>query len=67
MTKFAPPSGPGVRLDAGVESGSVIGPAWDSLLAKLIVTGSDRAQARERSRRALTDDGFTVHTRCIET
>ena len=88
------PSGPGVRVDAGVESGSVIGGQFDSLLAKLIVTGSDRAQALERSRRALAEfqvegmatvlpfhrlvvddpafaateeEGFTVHTRWIET
>ncbi|NED89051.1 acetyl-/propionyl-CoA carboxylase subunit alpha, partial [Streptomyces sp. SID11233] len=33
ITAFEPPSGPGVRLDSGVETGSVIGPAWDSLLA----------------------------------
>ncbi|MER7412872.1 MULTISPECIES: acetyl/propionyl/methylcrotonyl-CoA carboxylase subunit alpha [Streptomyces] len=58
VTTFAPPTGPGVRLDAGVESGSVIGPAWDSLLAKLIVTGSTRRQALERSARAL--DEFEV-------
>ncbi|MFJ5921917.1 acetyl/propionyl/methylcrotonyl-CoA carboxylase subunit alpha [Kitasatospora sp. NPDC092948] len=55
VTLFAPPSGPGVRLDAGVESGSVIGPAWDSLLAKLIVTGADRKQALQRARRALEE------------
>ena len=55
VTKFAPPSGPGVRLDAGVESGSVIGPAWDSLLAKLIVSGATRKQALERARRALAE------------
>ncbi|MFD7733659.1 acetyl/propionyl/methylcrotonyl-CoA carboxylase subunit alpha [Kitasatospora phosalacinea] len=55
VTLFAPPSGPGVRLDAGVESGSVIGPAWDSLLAKLIVTGTDRKQALQRARRALEE------------
>jgi acetyl-CoA/propionyl-CoA carboxylase biotin carboxyl carrier protein len=42
-------------VDAGVESGSVIGGQFDSLLAKLIVTGSDRAQALERSRRALAE------------
>ncbi|MCX4527718.1 MULTISPECIES: biotin carboxylase N-terminal domain-containing protein [unclassified Streptomyces] len=53
VTRFAPPSGPGVRLDAGVESGSVIGPAWDSLLAKLIVTGATREQALQRAARAL--------------
>jgi acetyl-CoA/propionyl-CoA carboxylase biotin carboxyl carrier protein len=58
VTRFAPPSGPGVRLDAGVESGSVIGPAWDSLLAKLIVTGADREQALRRASRALAE--FTI-------
>jgi len=49
------PAGPGVRVDGGVETGSVIGGQFDSLLAKLIVTGSDRAQALERSRRALAE------------
>ncbi|MFF4254904.1 biotin carboxylase N-terminal domain-containing protein [Streptomyces sp. NPDC001663] len=58
VTEFAPPTGPGVRLDAGVESGSVIGPAWDSLLAKLIVTGRTREEALERAARALGE--FTV-------
>ncbi|MFE5032736.1 acetyl/propionyl/methylcrotonyl-CoA carboxylase subunit alpha [Streptomyces sp. NPDC056683] len=58
VTVFEPPSGPGVRLDAGVESGSVIGPAWDSLLAKLVVTGRTRAEALERAARAL--DEFRV-------
>ncbi|MTD54535.1 ATP-grasp domain-containing protein [Amycolatopsis sp. RM579] len=92
VTRFVPPSGPGVRLDSGVESGSVIGPAWDSLLAKLIVHGATRDQALARARRALAEftvegmatalpfhravvtdpafagdrDGFTVHTRWIE-
>ncbi|MFD9359289.1 biotin carboxylase N-terminal domain-containing protein [Streptomyces sp. NPDC060031] len=55
VTKFAPPTGPGVRLDAGVESGSVIGPAWDSLLAKLIITGATREQALQRAARALAE------------
>jgi acetyl-CoA/propionyl-CoA carboxylase biotin carboxyl carrier protein len=55
VTSIAYPAGPGVRVDAGVESGSVIGGQFDSLLAKLIVTGSDRAQALERSRRALAE------------
>ncbi|GHK00644.1 acetyl/propionyl/methylcrotonyl-CoA carboxylase subunit alpha [Streptomyces sp. NPDC003753] len=55
VTTFAPPSGPGVRLDAGVESGSVIGPAWDSLLAKLIVTGRTRKEALQRAARALAE------------
>ncbi|WP_190066563.1 biotin/lipoyl-containing protein, partial [Streptomyces griseocarneus] len=55
VTRFTPPTGPGVRLDAGVESGSVIGPAWDSLLAKLIVTGATREQALQRAARALAE------------
>ena len=55
VTVFRPPSGPGIRLDAGVEAGSVVGQNFDSLLAKLIVTGSDRQQALERSRRALAE------------
>ncbi|MEU6443267.1 biotin carboxylase N-terminal domain-containing protein [Streptomyces sp. NPDC047046] len=55
VTLFAPPSGPGVRLDAGVESGTVIGPAWDSLLAKLVITGRTRKEALERAARALAD------------
>ncbi|MFH8784972.1 acetyl/propionyl/methylcrotonyl-CoA carboxylase subunit alpha [Streptomyces roseoverticillatus] len=58
VTRFEAPTGPGVRLDAGVESGSVIGPAWDSLLAKLIVTGASREQALQRAARALGE--FTV-------
>ncbi|WLQ64521.1 ATP-grasp domain-containing protein [Streptomyces sp. NBC_01201] len=58
VTLFAPPTGPGVRLDAGVETGSVIGPAWDSLLAKLVVTGATREQALQRAARALGE--FTV-------
>ncbi|MFE3586190.1 acetyl/propionyl/methylcrotonyl-CoA carboxylase subunit alpha [Streptomyces niveus] len=53
VSLFSPPTGPGVRLDAGVETGSVIGPAWDSLLAKLIVTGATREQALQRAARAL--------------
>jgi acetyl-CoA/propionyl-CoA carboxylase, biotin carboxylase, biotin carboxyl carrier protein len=55
VTAFVPASGPGVRLDAGVETGTVIGPAWDSLLAKLIVTGSTREQALRRAARALAE------------
>ncbi|WP_037605548.1 acetyl/propionyl/methylcrotonyl-CoA carboxylase subunit alpha [Streptacidiphilus rugosus] len=55
VTLFAPPSGPGVRLDSGVETGSVIGPAWDSLLAKLIVSGATREQALQRAARALAE------------
>jgi acetyl-CoA/propionyl-CoA carboxylase biotin carboxyl carrier protein len=55
VTTFVAPSGPGVRLDSGVEAGSVVGGAFDSLLAKLIVTGATRTQALERSRRALDE------------
>jgi acetyl-CoA/propionyl-CoA carboxylase biotin carboxyl carrier protein len=49
------PGGPGVRVDAGVEAGSVVGQAFDSLLAKLVVTGRDRAHALARARRALAE------------
>jgi acetyl-CoA/propionyl-CoA carboxylase, biotin carboxylase, biotin carboxyl carrier protein len=52
---WAPPSGPGIRLDSGVVEGSVIGGAFDSMLAKLVVTGHDRQQAVERARRALAE------------
>ncbi len=55
VTNFRPPSGPGVRLDSGVESGDVIGGAFDSMLAKLIITGKDRQEALARSRRALAE------------
>ncbi|WP_229814420.1 acetyl/propionyl/methylcrotonyl-CoA carboxylase subunit alpha, partial [Streptomyces thermoviolaceus] len=55
VTRFAPPTGPGVRLDTGVETGSVIGPAWDSLLAKLIITGRTRTEALQRAARALNE------------
>jgi acetyl-CoA/propionyl-CoA carboxylase biotin carboxyl carrier protein len=58
LTKWAPPSGPGVRLDGGYEEGETIPGAFDSLIAKLIVSGRDRTQALERSRRAL--DEFVV-------
>ncbi|MEH1017622.1 biotin carboxylase N-terminal domain-containing protein [Micromonospora sp. CPCC 206060] len=53
ITQFRPPSGPGVRLDSGIETGDVVGAAFDSMLAKLIVTGRNRNEALERSRRAL--------------
>src|SRR6186713_1766391 len=53
VSKFIPPSGPGVRLDSGVQTGSVIGGQFDSMLAKLIVYGANRDEALARSRRAL--------------
>ncbi len=55
LTVWEPPSGPGIRLDAGFTQGDVIGGNFDSLLAKLIVTGRDRNEAIERSRRALSE------------
>ncbi|RSM85679.1 ATP-grasp domain-containing protein [Kibdelosporangium aridum] len=55
VRQFVAPSGPGVRLDAGVEAGSTIGPVWDSLLAKLIVTGATRDEALRRAARALAE------------
>jgi acetyl-CoA/propionyl-CoA carboxylase biotin carboxyl carrier protein len=55
VTRFVPPDGPGVRVDTGVESGTVIGGQFDSLLAKVIVTGATREEALERSRRALAE------------
>jgi acetyl-CoA/propionyl-CoA/long-chain acyl-CoA carboxylase, biotin carboxylase, biotin carboxyl carrier protein len=93
VSRFDPPTGPGVRLDSGVETGSVIGGQFDSMLAKLIVHGANRQEALARARRALNefhveglatvipfhravvsdpafigdDNGFSVHTRWIET
>ncbi len=92
VTHLEMPAGPGVRVDAGVETGSVIGGQFDSLLAKVIVSGRDRQQALQRARRVLDEmtvdgmatvlpfhrlitrdpaftgnDGFTIHTRWIET
>ncbi len=58
LTTWAPPSGPGVRLDGGYEEGETIPGSFDSLVAKLIITGRTRQQAIERSRRAL--DEFVV-------
>jgi acetyl-CoA/propionyl-CoA carboxylase biotin carboxyl carrier protein len=55
LTEWVAPSGPGVRVDAGFRQGDVIGGNFDSLLAKLIVTGRDRTEALERSRRALAE------------
>ncbi|TFD11959.1 ATP-grasp domain-containing protein [Cryobacterium sp. TMT1-21] len=55
---FKPSGGPGVRVDSGVQAGDVISGSFDSLLAKLIVTGATREEALERSRRAL--DEFEV-------
>ena len=55
IVSYSEPSGPGVRMDSGVREGSVIGGQFDSMLAKLIVWGPDRATAIERARRALSE------------
>ncbi len=58
VTRYVVPGGPGVRVDSGVVEGDTIAGAFDSMLAKLIVTGRTRQEALERSRRAL--DEFVV-------
>ncbi|MEP9361786.1 biotin carboxylase N-terminal domain-containing protein [Nocardioides sp. CN2-186] len=58
LSAWSPPQGPGVRVDGGYENGETIPGSFDSLIAKLIVSGRDRTQALERSRRAL--DEFVV-------
>jgi len=55
ITKWEVPSGPGVRIDAGFDHGHTIGSHFDSLLAKLIVTGATREEAIARARRALKE------------
>jgi len=55
VARFDAPSGPGVRLDTGVQAGSVVPGTFDSLMAKLIVTGATREQALARARRALAE------------
>ncbi|HYM15323.1 MAG TPA: biotin carboxylase N-terminal domain-containing protein [Dehalococcoidia bacterium] len=58
VTYFVPPSGDGIRVDGGIESGSLVPPEYDSLVAKLIVHASSRGEAIERCARAL--DAFAV-------
>jgi acetyl-CoA/propionyl-CoA carboxylase biotin carboxyl carrier protein len=55
ITQWQIPTGPGVRVDAGFRNGDTIGGNFDSLLAKLIVTGSTREEAVQRARRALAE------------
>lgn len=55
ITKITYPAGPGIRVDSFVREGDVIGAGFDSLIAKLIITGTDRAHALARARRALTE------------
>ncbi|MCI8340387.1 MAG: acetyl-CoA carboxylase biotin carboxylase subunit [Eggerthellaceae bacterium] len=58
ITRFEPPAGPGVRVESYIQSGSRISPYYDSLVAKLIVHGQDRAEAVARAKRAL--DEFVI-------
>ena len=55
LTTFVPPSGPGVRVDEGYRAGMTVPGSFDSLVAKIIVSGADRAEAIARSRRALAE------------
>ncbi|QGY83342.1 ATP-grasp domain-containing protein [Micrococcus luteus] len=55
LTTFRMPSGPGVRVDSGVVEGETVSGAFDSMVAKLIVTGADRRQALQRAARALRE------------
>ena len=59
LETFEPPAGPGVRLDTGYTQGEMIPPAYDSLIAKLIVTGASRDQALQRAARALHEFRIT--------
>ena len=55
ITTYRMPAGPGVRIDSGVEAGTVLDGRFDSMFAKLIVTGADRREALHRARRALAE------------
>jgi acetyl-CoA/propionyl-CoA carboxylase, biotin carboxylase, biotin carboxyl carrier protein len=55
LTAWRPPSGPGVRIDEGYLGGMTVPGSFDSLIAKIIITGASRQQAIERSRRALRE------------
>jgi len=58
VTAFIPPGGPGVRVDTSVFSGWEVSPHYDSMIAKLIVHGTDREEAIVRMRRALAEFGI---------
>jgi len=58
ITEWIEPSGPGIRVDAGYGPGTTVTPSYDSLMAKVIVHGSDRAVALDLARKAIA--GFTV-------
>jgi acetyl-CoA/propionyl-CoA carboxylase biotin carboxyl carrier protein len=59
ITTLDPPAGPGVRLDTGYTAGQTVPPVYDSLIAKLIITGATRTQALQRAARALTEFRIT--------
>ena len=58
ITKYSPPGGFGVRVDSVMESGAVVSPHYDSMIAKLITHGRDRQECMARMRRAL--DEFVI-------
>jgi acetyl-CoA/propionyl-CoA carboxylase, biotin carboxylase, biotin carboxyl carrier protein len=55
ITALTVPEGPGVRFDSGIDEGDTVDGGFDSMIAKLIVSGADRRQALDRSRRALAE------------
>ena len=55
LVKYREPAGPGIRVDSGVVQGSVISQYYDNMIAKLVVSGSDRTEAIARSKRALAE------------
>lgn len=55
LTKLAFPSGPGVRIDSGIEQGDTVSGNFDSMIAKIIITGRTRNEAAQRARRALSE------------
>ncbi|MFC7456537.1 acetyl/propionyl/methylcrotonyl-CoA carboxylase subunit alpha [Brachybacterium sp. GCM10030267] len=55
IQRYDVPSGPGVRMESGVRAGDEVSGAFDSMLAKLVITGATRQEALERSRRALAE------------
>ncbi len=55
LLRYVEPAGPGVRVDSGVQPGAVVGGGFDSMLAKVIVTGASRPEALQRARRALDE------------
>ena len=55
IVRFEPPTGPGIRVDVGVRSGSIVPPYYDSLIAKLLVWGPTREVALARAKQALAE------------